>query len=65
MREDDTHGPSVKNLLNEAIATLVGDSHKRSDSGLESSHAQSAGIINAEGRMLKLDEQAVESGILC
>lgn len=59
MRHNHSHRPSVKNSLHETVPALVRHAHKRRDASRHRGDAQLTGIANGEGRMLKIDEEAV------
>lgn len=65
MWENDAHGTRIHNLLNVAIAALVGHPDERGDAYRQCCVADVAGIGDGESRVLQVDEQTIEARILC
>lgn len=65
MGENNTHGPPVQDALHEAVAALVWDPNKGRNPCIQASHAQLAGIVDGQCRMLQVDKECVEPAIGC
>lgn len=63
MGENDTHRPGVHDFLHESIAALVRDPHKGCYTRQHGCLADVARIREGKGRVLEVDEEAVESGV--